>query len=141
MKKAIVHPEDVETQVFDWGTIKWLSCPAVTGAERFTFGVVIVEPGKGHDKHSHPDAEEVIYVISGVAEQFVEGAEPETAPIKQGDLVYIPPGVTHATWNKGWDPLILIVAYAPPGAEEDLKKIADKVLPPGKNPVISAVQK
>ena len=46
MKKAIVRPEDVETQVFDWGTIKWLSCPAVTDAKKFTFGVVIVEPGK-----------------------------------------------------------------------------------------------
>ena len=61
MSKNIVEPDDVETQVFDWGAIKWLS--EVAGAKRFSAGVVIIEPGKGHSKHTHPGVEEILYVI------------------------------------------------------------------------------
>jgi len=136
--KKVIHPDDVETQVFDWGTIKWMSCPSVTNAEKFTFGIVILMPGKGHAKHTHPGTEEILYVISGTGEQMVEGAEPERTKIGPGDLVHIPPDVPHETINTGWEPLVLAAVYSPPGSEEDLKKIADKVLPPGKNPVISA---
>src|SRR2546428_5790 len=43
-----VRPADVETQVFDLGTIKWMSEPRVTDTTRFTMGVVLLQPGKGH---------------------------------------------------------------------------------------------
>ena len=46
--KRFVRPEDVETLVFDWGTLKWLSEPRVTNAERFSTGVVILEIGRAH---------------------------------------------------------------------------------------------
>jgi len=137
--KKVIHPEDVETQVFDWGTIKWTSTPKVTNAERFTFGIVILLPGKGHTKHNHPGVEEILYVVSGKGEQYVEGAEPERTEIRAGDTIHIPPDVYHETINTGWEPLVLVAVYAPPGAEEDLRKIADKVLPPGKNPEISGI--
>ena len=44
--RRFVTPASVETQVFDWGTIKWLSEPRVTGTVRFTMGVVLLQPGK-----------------------------------------------------------------------------------------------
>jgi len=34
MEKYFVEPDDVETQLFDWGMIKWLSAPKVTGAKK-----------------------------------------------------------------------------------------------------------
>ena len=40
--RRFVTPASVETQVFDWGTIKWLSEPRVTGTVRFTMGVVLL---------------------------------------------------------------------------------------------------
>ena len=70
--KRFVNPNDVDTQVFDWGTLKWLSEPAVTAAERFSMGVVILEPGKGHARHNHPGTEEILYFVSGTGEQLVE---------------------------------------------------------------------
>ena len=48
----LVRPSDVETMVFDWGTIKWMSEPRVTHTSGFTMGVVLLEPGKGHERHS-----------------------------------------------------------------------------------------
>ena len=71
--KRFVEPEEVETQLFDWGLVKWLSEPDVTNAKRFSFGVVFIQPGKGHMKHNHPGVEEIIYVISGEGEQMVAG--------------------------------------------------------------------
>lgn len=33
MGQFFVSPEDVETQVFEWGLIKWMSAPSVLGAQ------------------------------------------------------------------------------------------------------------
>ena len=71
-KKTFVTSDDVETQVFDWGRLSWLSEPLVTAAERFSCGVVTLEPGKGHVRHNHPYSEEVLYVIEGRGIQTVE---------------------------------------------------------------------
>ncbi len=37
---TITYGEDVDSLVFDWGTVKILSEPQVTDAERFSFGMV-----------------------------------------------------------------------------------------------------
>ena len=71
-KLTFVQPQDVETQVFDWGRLSWLSEPNVTAAERFSAGVVKLEPGKGHERHNHPYSEEILYVIRGTGLQTVE---------------------------------------------------------------------
>ena len=53
-KKNFVTSDDVDTQVFDWGRLSWLSEPLVTAAERFSCGVVTLEPGKGHVRQQIP---------------------------------------------------------------------------------------
>ena len=70
--RRFVTPASVETQVFDWGTIKWLSEPRVTATERFTMGVVLLQPGKGHARHNHPGTEEILYVVSGQGKQMID---------------------------------------------------------------------
>jgi len=130
--KRFISPQEVETQVFDWGTIKWMSSPRATGAERFSMGVVILSPGKGHTSHRHPGEEEILYVVSGEGEQMVAG---ERRSLRAGDLVHIPPDVAHETVNTGWEALKLVAVYAPPGPEEGLRSMPEcKVLPPGENP-------
>ena len=59
-----VKPKDVETQVFPWETIKWLSEPRGTYAHNFSMGVVLLAPGKGHDNQSQLGIEEILYVVS-----------------------------------------------------------------------------
>ena len=59
----ITYGEDVDTLAFDWGTIKILSEPAVTGSLHHSFGMVVLAPGKGHERHNHPGAEEIIVVM------------------------------------------------------------------------------
>jgi oxalate decarboxylase/phosphoglucose isomerase-like protein (cupin superfamily) len=129
----IVYGDDVDSLVFDWGTLKFLSEPAVTGAERFSFGQVVLEPGKGHDSHTHPGVEEIIFVMSGEGEQMIDDHGP--VHMRAGACMHIPPDIVHSTRNTGWEPLRLLVVYAPPGAERDLRDIPGcEVIPPGEIP-------
>jgi len=133
-----IVPDDVETQVFDWGKIKWLSEPRVTDTDRFTAGVVILEPGKGHERHNHPGVEEILYVISGRGMQMVEvpdgqgGMREDRREVGPGVMIHIPPDVYHETINTSWEPLKLLAIYAPPGPEAILREMPGcRIIPPG----------
>jgi oxalate decarboxylase/phosphoglucose isomerase-like protein (cupin superfamily) len=119
----LVSPDTVATMTFDWGSIKWFVTPTLVPGAGSTFGEVIVNPGKGHARHNHPGAEEIIYVVSGEAEQMVGDGEP--FPIKEGDTVHIPAGAYHSTFNTTWRPLRLIVTYTPGGEERALEGAPD----------------
>ncbi len=130
--KRFVDPDDVESMVFDWGVLKWMVTPDVTGSEHISCGVVQLEPGKGHERHNHPNAEEMLYVVRGEGEQEIAD---ETRSISAGDMLYIPEGVYHGTINTGWEPLVLIAVYAPPGPEDILRDLPEaEILPPGALP-------
>jgi len=136
MTEYFVGPDDVDSQVFDWGVLNWMSTPEVTGGERFSAGVVKLEPGKGHERHTHPDSDEILYVIRGEGEQEVAD---ETREIETGDMVFVPEGVEHGTVNTGWEPLLLLAVYAPPGPEEVLADLPDcEILPAGELPTTGA---
>jgi len=127
-----VTPDDVESQLFDWGALQWLSTPDVTGGERFSAGVVKLEPGKGHERHTHPDSDEILFVIRGDGEQEVAD---QTRDISAGEMVFVPEGVEHGTVNTGWEPLLLLAVYAPPGPEAVLRDLPEcEIVPPGELP-------
>jgi oxalate decarboxylase/phosphoglucose isomerase-like protein (cupin superfamily) len=135
--KRFVSPDEVETMMFDWGTIKWLSEVRVTGAKGIAAGLVILEPGKGHLRHNHPGSEEVLYYLSGEGEQMVEddNGEPMFRHVRAGDAAYIPAGVYHGTENTGWEPMRLVAIYSPGGPEAILRDLPDCILfPPGELP-------
>lgn len=133
-----IGPDDVESQVFDWGVLKWLSTPEETGGERFSAGVVKLEPGKGHERHTHPESDEILYVIRGEGEQEIAD---ETRHISTGEMVFVPEGVEHGTKNTGWEPLLLLAVYAPPGPEEVLRDLPGcEIVPPGKLPTEANVK-
>lgn len=85
-------------QVLDWGRLGWLSNPPNTGASHLTVIDVTLSLGKGHAFHHHPDQEEVIYVVSGRVEQWVDREKSILGP---GDCAFIPAGVVHASFNAG----------------------------------------
>ncbi|MEV2269822.1 cupin domain-containing protein [Nonomuraea africana] len=122
----LVSPSQVPTMTFDWGSIKWFVTPSAIPGAGSTLGEVIVNPGRGHARHNHPNAEEIIYVISGEATQMVDDGEP--FPIREGDTVHIPAGAFHSTFNTTWRPLRLIVTYTPGGEEKALEGAPDYCL-------------
>jgi oxalate decarboxylase/phosphoglucose isomerase-like protein (cupin superfamily) len=94
---------------------------------------VVLLPGQGHERHNHPDADEILYILSGEGEQMVDDAQ--TFPVRAGQAVWIPKEAFHSTMNTGWEPLILLAIYAPAGAEQVLKTLPDyREVPAGEAP-------
>jgi quercetin dioxygenase-like cupin family protein len=92
------------------GLHHWLSRPDLTGTEQLNLVRVEVEPGNGHPFHHHPTMEEIIYVISGRAEQWLEQ---EQRVLGAGEAVFIPPGMVHATFNASGEPLVFLAILSP----------------------------
>lgn len=130
--RTYVKECNVEAQVFDWGRLWWLSEPRVTAAERFSAGIVQLEPGKGHTRHNHPGCEEILFVLTGSGRQVVEVAgESREQVIGPGVLVHIPPDAYHSTVNLGTEPMRILAIYAPPGPEAELRRMKGvKIEPP-----------
>lgn len=71
-KLTFVEQVDVETQVFEWGRLTWLSDPRVTKAEKFSAGIVAPDQAKGHTRRNYSGCEEILYVVSGNGHQTVD---------------------------------------------------------------------
>jgi oxalate decarboxylase/phosphoglucose isomerase-like protein (cupin superfamily) len=129
----ITYGDDVESLAFDWGTVKILSEPEITNSKNFSFGMVVLAPGKGHERHNHPGSEEIIFVMSGEGEQMVD--DRPAVKVGPGASIFIPADIYHSTVNTGWEPLRLLVVYAPAGPERILRDIPGcQVLAPGQVP-------
>jgi quercetin dioxygenase-like cupin family protein len=100
MPRKFAIAKEVEPEELDWGRLRWLSHPPSTGANHLTVIDVNLGPGKGHDFHKHPDQEEVILVVAGTVEQWVDRDKRILGP---GDSAFIPADVVHASFNVGDD--------------------------------------
>ena len=118
-----VDPNAIPTQTFDWGAIKWFVTPGLTEGAGITFGEVVLQPSRGHDRHNHPESEEILYVLSGEGEQMLDDGDP--FEVKPGETIYVPTGVFHATRNTGWEPMRLLALYNPGGPEKVLEGLPD----------------
>lgn len=110
MAGKFVVAADVEADVLDWGRLHWLANPPTTGAKDLTVIGVTLLPGKGHNFHRHPDQEEVIYVVSGSVEQWIDRDKRTLGP---GDSAFIPAGVVHASFNVGSDEARIVAILGP----------------------------
>ena len=94
----------------EWGTMKWFSRPSDTGAGHLVVIEVEIAPGFGHDFHKHPGQEELIYVLEGTIEQWLER---QSQTLNAGDAVFIAEGVVHASFNVSDRPAKLHVTLGP----------------------------
>ena len=133
MPSKLIDPESLPTMSFDWGLIKPLVSAANTDSPAMSLMHVVLLPGEGHERHNHPESDEILYILSGRGEQMVDDAD--TFPVTPGQTVFIPTAAFHSTVNTGWEPLVLLAIYAPAGAEEALKGLPDhREIAPGEAP-------
>jgi quercetin dioxygenase-like cupin family protein len=93
-----------------WGYSRWLSHPSSTEAKQLAAMSASIAPGQGHNFHKHTGQEEVLYVIDGQIEQWIEG---EKRMLGAGDAIFIAPGVVHASFNVGADDARVVVIFSP----------------------------
>ncbi len=133
-ERYFIEADDVETVVFDWGMISITVSPEASGAQKFSAGIVTLQPGGGHTRHNHPGAEEIIHVISGAGTQMVEdqSGRPITREVGPGCSVFVPESRYHSTLNTGSGPMIVYVVYSPVGAEQVLKSLPGCTIVPAR---------
>jgi quercetin dioxygenase-like cupin family protein len=95
---------------FDWGSGRWMSSPKSTDAKQITTLEGTIIPGQGHPFHRHASQEEVLYVLSGEVEQWIDS---EKRTMKAGDAAFIPSGVVHATFNDTKSDAKVYVTFSP----------------------------
>jgi quercetin dioxygenase-like cupin family protein len=88
----------------------WYCKPGMVADTNLMFVRATLEPGQAHRFHHHPHMEEILYILSGTAEQWVER---EKRIMKAGDSLYLPVGIVHGTYNAGSDILDFLAILSP----------------------------
>ncbi len=92
--------------------LQWLVTPETVGAEKLSIAIMtcpafsVVRP-----MHAHRDTEEVILILEGEGEAWVEG---DRTFFKRGDAVLFPANSRHQVRNTGSDVLMTASIFSPP---------------------------
>ena len=105
-----IQADDVEVEQLPWGPHAWIARPGLVDADNLLLVRVAMPPGKAHQFHRHPEMEEIIYVLSGTAEQWVEEKCCRLGP---GEAAHIPTNIVHGTYNTSADPLEFLAILSP----------------------------
>lgn len=112
-QQRFVTASELQSEPSPWGPHEWLCRPGLTAAEGLLLVRVRMPPGRAHQFHRHPEMEEIIYVESGTAEQWVDR---EKRILGAGEVAHIPRDVVHGTWNVGTDTLVFLAILSPANA-------------------------
>lgn len=112
MSVPVLHEDDVEALGLPGRQLRWLVAAGALPANHCSACVIRVAPGdKVRPAHSHPNGEEVIYVIHGTGRVLVAG---EVSEVRAGSTVLFPRGAVHMLHNTGADEMKVVCFFAPP---------------------------
>jgi uncharacterized cupin superfamily protein len=108
----IINEMDVIEKVVPGRFLRFIADKGVgLDPEECSCCVMRVSPGETvKPAHSHPDAEELIYVIAGEGKVYVDGV---IAPLKEGTAVLFEKKSIHMVRNSGEKEMKVICFFAP----------------------------
>ena len=119
MSVPSLHEDDVDAQGLPGRQLSWLVAPGALEAEHCSACMIRIAPGdKVRPAHSHPNGEEVIYIIHGSGRVMVEG---EVCAVKAGSTVLFPRGAVHMLHNTGSVEMKVVCFFAPATSLENYK--------------------
>src|SRR5687768_1564586 len=83
----IVPLSETEVEKLPGKTHFWHCKPGMVKDTNLMFVRAQLPPGEAHRFHYHPHMEEILYILSGTAEQWIEHEKRRLGP---GDSVYLP---------------------------------------------------
>ncbi len=98
-----------------WTVEEWMCREDVVDNKELLLVRATMEPHREHPFHTHPTREEIIYVISGRAEQWVGREKRVLGP---GEMAFVPKGEVHGTYNPHDEPLVFLAILSPANAAE-----------------------
>lgn len=101
---------DAQVEVLPWGPHEWLARPGLVAAEKLQLVRVTMPPGCAHQFHRHPCMEELLYYLSGRAEQWVGQ---ESRVLRAGDVAHVPQNEVHGTYNIFDEPVVFLAILSP----------------------------
>ena len=110
MTRVFLPADELERDAPYWGSMAWISRPSTTGAGDLMVAEVEFAVGGHHDFHYHPGQEEVLYVLSGQVEQWVDR---EMRVLGPGDSAFVGRDVVHASFNVADGPSRILVIVGP----------------------------
>ena len=111
MSVPAIHEDDVERLGLPGRELRWVVGSGALQAEQCSACVIRVAAGdKVRPAHSHPNGEEVIYIISGSGRVMVGG---EIQAVRAGTTVLFPRGVVHMLHNTGGEEMKVVCFFAP----------------------------
>lgn len=108
--RPFVQRADVVRESNPWTENEWLCRHDIVDAEKLLLVRAHMAAGRCHPFHFHPHREEIIYVISGRAEQWVGD---DYRILQAGEMAHIPPGTIHGTYNPHAEPLVFLALLSP----------------------------
>ena len=113
----VINENDVEAQDLPGRSLKWLYTPEMKQAEGFTFNVVTLDPGNTvKPAHSHKNNEELIYIVSGAGEVYIDG---EVYEVSAGSAVLFSKGSVHMLRNSGSEDMKVACFFTPAATLDD----------------------
>jgi uncharacterized cupin superfamily protein len=108
----IVDEKNVEALDLPGRMLRWVVTRENTDARHCTMCVIQVQPGQTvRPAHSHPNGEEVIYIVHGSGRVMIDGV---VEPVREGCAVLFPQGSVHMLQNSGDKVMKVACFFAPP---------------------------
>ena len=127
MSVPLIHEDDVEEVALPGRHLRWLVNAERLGAKHLSVCMIRVPPGaKVKPAHTHPNGEELIYIIHGSGRVMVDGS---VEPVRQGMSVLFPQGSIHMLHNTGDKEMKVICFFAPPSNLSTYKFFEDVDFP------------
>jgi quercetin dioxygenase-like cupin family protein len=98
MTKNFRIAANIVPDAMTFGELRTIVDPETCGAKNLFVIEGEFRPGTGHGFHRHPEQEELMYVISGQVEQWLDRERRMLGP---GDAIFVPAGVVHGSYNTG----------------------------------------
>ena len=114
LRRFVTAAEAVRVQS-PWTLEEWMCRSDVVRNEHLLLVRANMEPYRSHPFHTHPTREEIIFIISGQAEQWVGQTHRILQP---GEMVLIPQGEPHGTYNPFPEKLVFLAILSPANAAE-----------------------
>jgi quercetin dioxygenase-like cupin family protein len=112
MKVPLVNERDVPERSLPGRHLRWLINAETAGARHLSMCTIRVAPGECvRPAHSHPNGEEVIYIVRGSGRVLMDG---EVAAVEEGSAVLFPQGSVHMLHNTGAEEMKVACFFAPP---------------------------
>ncbi len=95
----------------EFGSVQWAVREGEPPGAETTFGLATFIAGSSNAEHTHPNAEEVVYVLEG---EVTHTLGDQRVTLRAGDLIVVPRDVPHRLINETAAEMRAIIVFSSP---------------------------